>query len=77
MMQNDQRIYIGVCYCLSLDCQWLLLLYVHGRSYICLQKHANGLIYVDSCVKHIVLTLIKYTDMVSHETNVEHLLNMK
>ena len=29
------------------------------------------------CVKYIVLTLIKFTDMVSHETNVEQLLNMK
>ena len=38
---------------------------------------AHRLIYVDGCVKHIVLTLIKYTDMGSHETNVEHLLNMK
>ena len=32
---------------------------------------------MSSCVKYIVLTLIKYTDMVSHETNVEHLCNMK
>ena len=69
--------YIRVCYCFSLDCQWLLFLYVHGRSDICSQKHAYGLIYVDSCVKYIVLTLIKYAHIVPHDTNVEHLLNMK
>ena len=50
---------------------------MHGQSYICSHKHAYRLIYVDSCVKYIVLTLIKYTDMVSHETNVKHLLNVK
>ena len=69
--------YISVCYCFSLDFQRLLLLYVHGRSYICPQKHSYWLIYVDSCVKYIVLALFKYTDMVSHETNVGHVLNMK
>ena len=48
-------------------------------AFICARsiKHAYCLIYVDSCVKYIVLTLIKYTEMVSHETNAEHLLNMK
>ena len=55
----------------------MVVAYLCARSIIHLLTETRKLTGLCCCVKHIVLTLIKYTDMVSHETNVEHLLNMK